>query len=105
MVGPHALHQLVINARQDGVPDLDATALASYSVDPAGVVKVAADGLIRVVADGEATITASYKGAPLTRRVKVSRAGEVIPISFPNEVVPIFTRHGCNGGGCHPLGQ
>jgi len=101
MTGPHALHQLVINARQIGVLDLDATALASYSVDPAGVVKVAADGLIRVIADGEATITASYKGATLTRRVKVSRTGEVIPISFPNEVVPIFTRHGCNGGGCH----
>ena len=23
------------------------------------------------------------------------------PVSFPNQVVPIFTKLGCNGGGCH----
>ncbi|MEE2624398.1 MAG: DUF1549 and DUF1553 domain-containing protein [Verrucomicrobiota bacterium] len=101
MTGPHALHQLVLTARHNGVNDLDATALASYSVEPAGVVNVEGDGLLRVIADGEATITASYEGASLTRQVQVNRAGEVIPISFPNEVVPIFTRHGCNSGGCH----
>ncbi len=101
MTGPHALHQLVLTARHNEVNDLDATALASYSVEPAGVVNVEGDGLLRVIGDGEATITASYEGASLTRQVQVSRAGEVIPISFPNEVVPIFTRHGCNRGGCH----
>jgi hypothetical protein len=28
-------------------------------------------------------------------------AAELEPVSFLNDVVPILTRHGCNGGGCH----
>src|SRR4030095_15026750 len=23
------------------------------------------------------------------------------PINFPNEIVPIFSKYGCNSGGCH----
>ncbi|MBL49941.1 MAG: S-layer protein [Roseibacillus sp.] len=99
--GQHALHQLVLTAHRSGSTDKDASGLASYAVAPQGIVRVEAGGLIRVLADGEATITASFEGASLDRRVKVTRAGEVLAVSFPNEVVPIFSRHGCNGGGCH----
>ncbi|MBJ06256.1 MAG: S-layer protein [Verrucomicrobiaceae bacterium] len=99
--GQHALHQLVLTARRDGLMDRDASALASYSVTPTGIVRVEPGGLIRVLADGEATITARLANASIQRRVRVGRAGESLAISFPNEVVPIFTRHGCNGGGCH----
>ena len=99
--GQHALHQLVLSAHRSGSADKDASGLASYAVAPQGIVRVEAGGLIRVLADGEATITASFEGASLDRRVKVTRAGEVLAVSFPNEVVPIFSRHGCNGGGCH----
>ena len=99
--GQHALHQLVLSAHRSGSADKDASGLASYAVVPQGIVRVEAGGLIRVLADGEATITASFEGASLDRRVKVTRAGEVLAVSFPNEVVPIFSRHGCNGGGCH----
>ncbi|MCH2065465.1 MAG: Ig-like domain-containing protein, partial [Roseibacillus sp.] len=101
LTGPDALHQLVLTARLNNGHDVDISALASYSVDPQGVIKVSDDGLIRVTGNGEAGITASYEGGSVSRRVKVHRAGDVIPISFPNEVVPIFSRHGCNGGGCH----
>ena len=31
----------------------------------------------------------------------VADAGVEPPISFPNQVVPIFTKAGCNAGGCH----
>src|SRR5215207_6881138 len=27
--------------------------------------------------------------------------GEDRPLNFPNEIVPIFTKYGCNAGGCH----
>ena len=29
------------------------------------------------------------------------RAGEDRPINFANQIVPIFTKAGCNAGGCH----
>ena len=28
-------------------------------------------------------------------------AAPVRPVDFDTQVVPIFTKHGCNGGGCH----
>src|SRR5205823_11337077 len=30
-----------------------------------------------------------------------ARAGEERAINFANQIVPIFTKAGCNGGGCH----
>src|SRR5215213_8782413 len=36
--------------------------------------------------------------ADLKARLKERGAG---PINFANEIVPIFTKTGCNGGGCH----
>src|SRR5213080_3985095 len=30
-----------------------------------------------------------------------ARAGEERPINFANQIVPIFTKAGCNAGGCH----
>lgn len=101
LTGPHALHQLVLTARLNNGLNLDISAQASYSVDPQGIIEVSDDGLIRVTGNGEAGITATYEGGSISRRIKVHRAGDVIPISFPNEIVPIFSRHGCNGGGCH----
>src|SRR3954465_695229 len=31
----------------------------------------------------------------------IARAGEERAINFPNQIVPIFTKYGCNAGGCH----
>ncbi len=33
--------------------------------------------------------------------LKTERLAEEIPVNFENEIVPIFTRSGCNAGGCH----
>ena len=100
MTGPHDLHQLVLTSHEgDGKKDV--TAIAEFSVEPSGIVTVSPTGLIRVIGNGSATIIAEYAGSLLSRAIKVNQADEQLPISFPNEIVPIFTRHGCNGGGCH----
>src|SRR6185436_4811160 len=33
--------------------------------------------------------------------VHVKEAKTESPINFPNQIVPIFTKAGCNAGGCH----
>tara|TARA_B100001093_G_scaffold97056_1_gene89051 strand:- start:145 stop:2535 length:2391 start_codon:yes stop_codon:yes gene_type:complete len=100
MKGPHDLHQLVLTSHE-GAGKKDVTAIAGFSVEPSGIVTVSPTGLIRVIGNGSATITAEFAGSLLSRAIKVNQADEHLPISFPNEIVPIFTRHGCNGGGCH----
>ncbi|RLT02025.1 MAG: DUF1549 domain-containing protein [Planctomycetota bacterium] len=52
--------------------------------------------------DGTATITAKVtSGQSATLAVSTSRCAEELPVNFENEIVPIFTKLGCNTGGCH----
>ena len=34
-------------------------------------------------------------------KVKVTNLVEDLPINFPNQITPLFTKYSCNGGGCH----
>jgi hypothetical protein len=34
-------------------------------------------------------------------QVIVKNLGTESTLNFPHEVVPVFTKYGCNGGGCH----
>nr|NIP96430.1 S-layer protein [Akkermansiaceae bacterium] len=102
LAGPHARHQVVISARQDNSPPFDVTHEVRFRSEPEGIVQIDSTGLVRTLSDGTATITAVFKGVESSpRQVTVDRFAQTIPVSFPNEVVPILTRHGCNGGGCH----
>src|SRR5207248_8959683 len=52
--------------------------------------------------NGTVTITAtSPEGLSATLPVAVERFQKVAPVNFPNQIVPIFTKAGCNAGGCH----
>ena len=98
--GKHARQQLVATAKDTG-KDVDVTRAAKYAVAPANVVAVTPTGLVTPLGDGEATITATIDGVQSEVKVTVTEYGVVQPINFANEIVPIFTKAGCNGGGCH----
>jgi hypothetical protein len=67
-----------------------------------GIVRVDKTGVVTPVADGTATITArSPEGMTATLSVRIEKSDTVTPINFPNQIVPIFTKAGCNAGGCH----
>ena len=51
--------------------------------------------------NGKATIVAGIDGVSSSVEIEVSRIGNEIPINFPNQITPIFTKLGCNSGGCH----
>lgn len=98
--GKHARQQLVATAKDTG-KDVDVTRTAKYAVAPANVVAVTPTGLVTPLGDGAATITATIDGVKSEVKVTVTEYGVVQPINFANEIVPIFTKAGCNGGGCH----
>ena len=100
--GPHATHQLVLTATSATGAARDVTHSAKFGVNPEGVIDIDPSGFVRVRGNGTATVTATTDEAtssPLT--FTVQRFGKSIPISFPNDVVPILTRFDCNSGGCH----
>ena len=74
----------------------------SYETAPAGIVSIDSTGLALPLTDGHVTVTAV---APSGQRTTVELIDENqivdTPVNFPNQIVPIFTKLGCNTGGCH----
>ncbi len=94
--------QLVVTGRHATGQLRDWTGKVQYQVQPAGVVQVDQTGLVTPLGNGKATITAVAPGGVTAQlQVTVQDYGTLLPVNFPNEVVPVFTKFGCNGGGCH----
>lgn len=80
----------------------DVTRSVVWSAEPAGIVEIDPRGLVRPLTDGSARISAtSTHGLTASLPVTVLEAAETAPVHFANQIVPIFTKNGCNGGGCH----
>ena len=99
--GLDARLQLVVSQQSAGRLRSDMTHEVTYRVDQPAVVQVT-DGMVVPLQDGEAMITAeNTNGQTADFEVKVENTGNEAAVSFPGRVVPIFTKLGCNGGGCH----
>ncbi len=99
--GKDARQQLLVTGKLSDGALRDFTHAAHYTAAPAGIVKVDADGIVTPLADGAVTITAETDGVKATLPVKVLEATQAEPVNFANQIVPIFTKAGCNAGGCH----
>jgi hypothetical protein len=100
--GADARQQLLVTAKQNSGALLDFTRKVTYDTLPNGIVHVDKHGLVTPLADGTATITAKDPDGLTTKMpVTVEHFKTVHPINFPNQIVPIFTKAGCNAGGCH----
>jgi hypothetical protein len=100
--GADSRQQLCVTGVYSSGQSRDLTRAVQYSADPAGVIDVDATGLVTPLADGAAHIRIS--GPTRTSAefaVRVERFAHPLPINFKNQIVPIFTKLGCNSGGCH----
>lgn len=79
----------------------DLTHRVNYRVSNEAVARVSKDGMLVPAGNGKTEIVAEYNGKSTTVAVTVSDCEHDLPISFPNQIVPIFTKLGCNAGGCH----
>lgn len=102
--GDDARQQLSVTGTYASGAVRDLTRLVKYQAD-SPIITVDANGLVTARANGSAHITAqSGAGSDAIRAsiaVSVDQIGATIPINFPNQVVPVFTKLGCNAGGCH----
>ena len=58
-------------------------------------------GILAPVTDGQTELRVTFAGRSLTVPVSVADAKVEPPISFKHDVMPVFTKAGCNAGGCH----
>jgi hypothetical protein len=100
--GRDAQQQLVASGKFSTGQLRDLTRMVSYNITPQGVVSVDSSGLLLPLGEGKATVTAtSADGVKGTLEVAVEKFVDEAMVNFPNQIVPIFTKLGCNTGGCH----
>lgn len=100
--GKNARIQLLVTGVYSSGQKHDLTHDVSYTIDKPNVLSVDNTGMVTPQSDGEAVVTASEpSGKTAAITLKTEHLAEEIPVHFKNEIVPIFTRLGCNAGGCH----
>jgi len=90
---------IVVATRDDGVT-LDLTKLANVKLAGGEAARLE-DNTLYPVADGQSKLIVEYEGRTIETPVTVTGAAENPPISFHNDVMPVFMRAGCNTGSCH----
>jgi methionine-rich copper-binding protein CopC len=99
--GSDDAQQLIVTAKLNSGRLQDLSTDAQYEVADDKIVRVTTSGRILPLTNGHTEIVARY-GDKLARvPVSVQAVDVNLPINFANQIVPIFTKLGCNGGGCH----
>ncbi|MFN9267728.1 MAG: DUF1549 domain-containing protein [Planctomycetaceae bacterium] len=100
--GRDARQQLFVTGVYSSGQMRDHTRKVSFTSEPANIVKIDAQGLLTPVADGTTTVIATDpSGQKANLQVTVTGLTNDVAINFTNQIVPIFTKLGCTGGGCH----
>lgn len=79
----------------------DVTTEVTFEVANPEVLQVTNSGRVIPLANGTTEIIASAGGQSVKISCEITHVGEALPINFANQIVPIFTKMGCNAGACH----
>ncbi len=99
--GADQLQQLVITGHYANGGIRDLTRQVKYRALDPQVARVDADGRLRAAKNGTTDVIAEFQGQSVKVTVTVEDAHRELPINFTNEIVPIFSKLGCNSGACH----
>ncbi len=101
LIGSDDAAQLIVTGTLADGRLIDLTPDAKYAVADGKSAVVLTGGRVVPRADGTSEVVVTF--GTLTARVPlgVKSMGDNLPLNFTNQVVPIFTKLGCNSGGCH----
>lgn len=100
--GRDAAQQLVVTGQFDSGQVRDLSGKVQYKSQPEGIVSIDPTGYVTPLKEGTAAIQVQADGGITgSVNVVVTNITTDVPVNFPNQVVPIFTKFACNGGGCH----
>src|SRR5262249_45261293 len=93
--------QLIVSGTLKDNRQQDFSGDVKYEVANPAVARITTAGRIIPLTNGTTQVTAAYGDKKVALEVKTESCDVDLPISFPNQIVPIFTKLGCNSGGCH----
>jgi len=93
--------QLLVSCQVPGGHLQDLTGDVKYQIVNPALARITSTGRIIPLANGSTEIIASYGDKSVKVSLKNESMDVSLPINFGNQIVPLFTKLGCNGGGCH----
>lgn len=96
-----ARQHLLVSARLADGSFRDMTRTARYTSAHPAIAEVNAAGIVAPRGAGDTTIEITLPGGGTTRVAVKIVAATPRPVSFTNDVMPIFAKAGCNSGACH----
>ena len=99
--GPDATRQLLVTGHYSSEQVRDLSRDVEYRATPDDIVALSDSGWITPLREG--TTTVRVTSGDHATEVDITVRGLIDPtaVNFQNQVVPIFTKFGCNSGGCH----
>ena len=91
--------QLVVTATLNDGRQQDLSGDVQYAVADGKTAKVLPNGRVLPLANGSSEVVAKFGDKSVRVPLSVTNTDENLPINFPNQVVPVFTKLGCNPAG------
>lgn len=101
LTGGNPTHGVLVTLLAEDGSQTDVTARAAFVSNAEAIARVDSKGACTATGDGETTLKISAEGVETVLPLKVTRAQETSVPSFKQDILPIFTKTGCNMGGCH----
>ena len=90
----------LLAARNESGKVRDLTSQVTWTIDPPGMAELEPGGYLRPARPGVVTVKAALEGQSATARITLEPRS-TRSWDFAEDIVPIFTRLGCNTGACH----
>jgi hypothetical protein len=98
---PRQPHSILVSGTNADGQIIDLTGSASFTSADEKIAVVDSFGWVKPIAVGKTTITIKAAGKSATLPVSVDLKLGPKTISFRHDVMPVFSRGGCNSGACH----
>ncbi len=99
--GSDSAGQLIVTADLGNGRLVDLSSDVKYDVADRKVATITATGRIVPRINGATEVVAVYGNKQIRVPVKTEGIDDHEPINFGNQIIPIFSKMGCNAGGCH----
>jgi hypothetical protein len=99
--GSDDAQQLILTAKLAGNRLQDLSSDATFEVANSKIVRVTSTGRVIPLSNGATEIVLKYGDKSIKVPVTTEKIDVDLPINFGNQIVPIFSKLGCNSGGCH----
>jgi hypothetical protein len=93
--------QFIVTGELKGARQQDLTGEVKYELANAAIARVTTNGRVIPIANGTTLLTIRYGDKTAKVELQVESCDVDLPINFANHIVPIFSKLGCNSGGCH----